>query len=80
MLPAAAPTILSGVRLGLMLCFLAIVGGETIASLDGLGHRVVWYAEGMQTANMFAYIVFVVMVAVAMNAALSLLEFRKGQS
>jgi ABC-type nitrate/sulfonate/bicarbonate transport system permease component len=80
MLPAAAPTILSGVRLGLMLCFLAIIGGETIASLEGIGHRVVWYAEGMQTGNMFAYIVFVVMVAVAMNWALSLLEFRKGRS
>jgi ABC-type nitrate/sulfonate/bicarbonate transport system permease component len=80
MLPAAAPTILSGVRLGLMLCFLAIIGGETIASIEGIGHRVVWYAEGMQTGNMFAYIVFVVVVAVAMNAALSLLEFRKGQS
>ena len=80
MLPAAAPTILSGVRLGLMLCFLAIIGGETIASLEGIGHRVVWYAEGMQTGNMFAYIVFVVLVAVTMNAALSLLEFRRGRS
>jgi len=29
---------------------------------------------------MFAYIVFVVLVAVTMNAALSLLEFRRGRS
>lgn len=77
LLPAAAPTILSGVRLGLMLAFLSIIGGETIASLEGVGHRIVWYAEGMQTGNMFAYILFVVLVAVLMNAALSLLEFRR---
>ena len=80
LLPAAAPTILSSVRLGLMLSFLAIIGGETIASLEGIGHRIVWYAEGMQTANMFAYIIFVVLVAVAMNMLLSLLEFKKGRA
>ncbi|MDP2358149.1 MAG: ABC transporter permease [Beijerinckiaceae bacterium] len=79
MLPAAAPTILTGVRLGLMLSFLAIIGGETIASLEGIGHRIVWYAEGMQTGNMFAYIVFVIMVAVLMNTALSFLEIRRGR-
>ena len=80
MLPAAAPTILTGVRLGLMLSFLAIIGGETIASLEGIGHRVVWYAEGMQTGNMFAYIVFVILVAVLMNTALSFLEIRRGRA
>lgn len=79
MLPAAAPTILSGVRLGLMLSFLAIIGAETIASLAGIGHRIVWYAEGMQTGNMFAYILFVIIVAVLMNKALSFIEFRRGQ-
>lgn len=77
LIPAAAPTILSGVRLGLMLCFLAIIGGETIASLEGLGHRIVWYAEGMQMVNMFAYIVFVILIAAVMNACLSLLELRR---
>ena len=79
MLPAAAPTILSGVRLELMLSFLAIIGAETIASLAGIGHRIVWYAEGMQTGNMFAYILFVIIVAVLMNKALSFIEFRRGQ-
>jgi ABC-type nitrate/sulfonate/bicarbonate transport system permease component len=77
LIPAAAPTILSGVRLGLMLCFLAIIGGETIASLEGLGHRIVWYAEGMQMVSMFAYMVFVIFIAVVMNACLSLLETRR---
>ncbi len=77
LIPAAAPTILGGVRLGLMLCFLAIIGGETIASLEGLGHRIVWYAEGMQMVNMFAYMVFVILIATAMNACLSLLELRR---
>ncbi len=77
LIPAAAPTIVNGVRLGLMLCFLAIIGGETIASLEGLGHRIVWYAEGMQMTNMFAYIVFVILIATLMNVFLSLLELRR---
>ena len=33
----------------------------------------------MQTGNMFAYILFVIIVAVLMNKALSFIEFRRGQ-
>ncbi len=74
LLPAALPSILGGLRLGFMLTFLAIIGGETIASLEGLGHRIVWYAEGMETAKMFAYVIFVILMSVLMNAFLSMLE------
>ena len=70
------PTILCGWRMGMMLCFLAIIGSETIASLDGLGHRIVWYAEGMHTTKMFAFILFVILIVVAVNVALSRLEPR----
>ena len=74
LLPAALPSILGGLRLGFMLTFLAIIGGETIASLAGLGHRIVWYAEGMETVRMFAYVLFVILIAALMNAFLSWLE------
>ncbi len=76
LLPAALPSILAGLRLGFMLTFLAIIGGETIASLGGLGHRIVWYAEGMETVKMFAYVLFVILMSALMNAVLSLLERR----
>src|SRR5690606_32548842 len=41
LLPAAMPTVLAGLRIGFILTFLATIGGETIASLGGLGHRIV---------------------------------------
>jgi ABC-type nitrate/sulfonate/bicarbonate transport system permease component len=76
MLPAAFPVILAGLRIGLISGFLAILGGETIASFSGLGHRIVNLAESMDTARMFANIVFVMLVAWVLNAAVSFAEAR----
>jgi ABC-type nitrate/sulfonate/bicarbonate transport system permease component len=77
MFPAALPAMLTGYRIGFVLCFLGIIGGETIASLGGLGHRIIWYAEALQTVKMFAYIVFVILLAVLINAVLSFFESRR---
>jgi ABC-type nitrate/sulfonate/bicarbonate transport system permease component len=76
MLPAAFPVILTGLRIGLISGFLAILGGETIASFSGLGHRIVNLAESMDAARMFANIVFVMVVAWLLNAAVSFAETR----
>ena len=51
-----------------------VIGSETIASLAGLGHRIVNLAENMDMARMFAYIVFVVAIAGFLNAVVSRLE------
>src|SRR6516164_11001927 len=51
LLPAALPVILTGLRIGFTVALLSILGSETIASLDGLGHRIVHLAEGMETAR-----------------------------
>ena len=63
LLPAALPVILTGMRMGFTVALLSIIGSETIASLAGLGHRIVHLAEGMDMARMFAYIAFVVAIA-----------------
>jgi ABC-type nitrate/sulfonate/bicarbonate transport system permease component len=76
LLPAAMPIILTGMRMGFTVALLSIIGSETIASLAGLGHRIVHLAEGMEMAQMFAYIVFVVMIALILNTAVSTLEAR----
>jgi ABC-type nitrate/sulfonate/bicarbonate transport system permease component len=76
LLPGALPVILSGVRMGFTVALLSIIGSETIASLAGLGHRIVNLAENMDMARMFAYIVFVVAIAVVLNALVSKLEAR----
>ena len=49
--------------MGFTIALLSIIGSETIASLAGLGHRIVHLAEGMEMARMFAYIAFVVAIA-----------------
>jgi ABC-type nitrate/sulfonate/bicarbonate transport system permease component len=74
MVPAAFPVILTGLRMGFTVALLAILASETIASLAGLGHRIVHLAEGMDTARMFAYIAFAVAIAAFLNAVVSRLE------
>jgi ABC-type nitrate/sulfonate/bicarbonate transport system permease component len=76
LLPAALPVILTGLRMGFTVALLSIIGSETIASLAGLGHRIVQLAEGMDMARMFAYIAFVVAIAAILNTAVSSLEAR----
>ena len=80
LLPAALPIILTGMRIGFTVALLSIIGSETIASLAGLGHRIVHLAEGMEMARMFAYIAFVVAIAAILNALVSALEVRAGRS
>jgi len=74
--PAAFPVILTGLRIGFTVALLSILGSETIASLSGLGHRIVHLAEGMDTARMFAYIAFAVAIALTLNTVTSTLEQR----
>jgi ABC-type nitrate/sulfonate/bicarbonate transport system permease component len=76
LLPAAFPIILTGLRIGFTVALLSILGSETIASLAGLGHRIVHLGEGMDMARMFAYIAFVVAIALILNTVTSSLEAR----
>jgi len=75
--PAALPIMITGYRMGFILTFLSIIGSESIASLAGLGHRIVWYAEALETPKMFAYIVIVVVLAMLLNAIVAALEVRR---
>jgi ABC-type nitrate/sulfonate/bicarbonate transport system permease component len=74
--PAALPVMLAGLRIGFTVALLSVIGSETIASLAGLGHRIVNLAENMEMARMFAYIVFVVAIVVLLNGLVSRLEAR----
>ena len=76
LLPAALPVILTGLRIGFTVALLSILGSETIASLAGLGHKIVHLAEGMETARMFAYIAFAVAIAAFLNTVVTTLENR----
>jgi ABC-type nitrate/sulfonate/bicarbonate transport system permease component len=76
LLPAAFPVILTGLRIGFTVALLSILGSEAIASLAGLGHKIVHLAEAMETARMFAYIAFAVAIAATLNTVTSTLERR----
>jgi ABC-type nitrate/sulfonate/bicarbonate transport system permease component len=76
LLPAALPVILTGLRMGFTVALLSILGSETIASLAGLGHKIVHLAEAMETARMFAYIAFAVVIAAILNFIVTGLEAR----
>ena len=76
LLPAALPVILTGLRMGFTVALLSILGSETIASLAGLGHKIVHLAEAMETARMFAFIAFAVVIAATLNFITSTIEAR----
>jgi ABC-type nitrate/sulfonate/bicarbonate transport system permease component len=80
LLPAALPVIATGLRIGCTIGFLAILGSEMIAGLRGLGSRIVTLAEGMNTAEMFAYIVFVIILAMVLNITLTHMQQRFGEA
>ncbi|TCR70441.1 ABC transporter permease [Bosea sp. BK604] len=76
MLPASFPIILTGIRISFFITFASVLGGETLSSVTGIGKRIALAAELMEPAEMFAWIVFVIVFSVATNMVLSMLESR----
>jgi ABC-type nitrate/sulfonate/bicarbonate transport system permease component len=76
MLPAAFPVVLTGLRLGLVISLLATLGAETLSSFDGVGHRISAFAENLETASMYAWVVVAIVLAAGLNACASLVERR----
>jgi ABC-type nitrate/sulfonate/bicarbonate transport system permease component len=74
--PAALPGILTGLRIATIVCVASVLGGETISSTNGVGHAIAYAAELMETARMYAWVVYVVIVVVALNMVLSAIETR----
>jgi len=80
LIPAAMPVIFTGLRIGFILALLAIIGSEALASFAGLGHRIVYHLESMNTDLMYAYIVLTIIVAVGLNLLVSYVERRAKDS
>ena len=76
LLPAALPVIVTGLRIGCIIGFLSILGSEMIAGLRGLGSRIVSLSESMNSAEMFAYILFVIIMAAILNLTLTRVQAR----
>ena len=69
-LPAALPTIFVGVRLALSLSLVLAVVAEMIGNPSGLGNALVRAQQALQPEQMFAYVLTIGLLGVALNATL----------
>jgi sulfonate transport system permease protein len=80
-LPAAVPTLATGVRLAFTKAWLALVVVELVASSEGLGYLIVYGRQLFQLDLVMASVVIVGAIGFAINRALDALEarLRRGQ-
>lgn len=69
-LPSATSSIVVGLRLALSLALVLAVVAEMIGNPAGLGHALVSAQQALQPERMFAYMVTIGVLGVALNAAL----------
>jgi ABC-type nitrate/sulfonate/bicarbonate transport system permease component len=79
LLPSAMPVVVAGLRIGLVLSFLSVIGGETIASFAGLGHQIAESSQDMDAELMYAWVVIVIALSALLNLLLSQIERRGGR-
>jgi ABC-type nitrate/sulfonate/bicarbonate transport system permease component len=75
-LPAALPVTITGLRIGFFICIAAVLGGETLAAISGIGKSIALAAELMETARLYAWIAYVVTVSVTLNLLVLAAESR----
>jgi ABC-type nitrate/sulfonate/bicarbonate transport system permease component len=78
LLPGALPVIVTGMRIGFFTCFAAVLGGETLSSIAGLGHQVANSAQLMESARMFAWILVVIATSFGLVVLAGYLEHLRG--
>ncbi len=66
-LPAALPSILVGVRLGLIYSLLGVIASELIASQDGLGQMIAGSAGVFDLATVYAVLLLLMVTAALLN-------------
>ena len=73
-LPAAAPSILTGCRIGLVISCIVVFLAEMIASTDGLGHVLVTAARTFQAVDMFVPLITISLLGLILNGLLEALR------
>lgn len=74
--PGALPVVATGLRIGFFICFASVLGGETLSSAAGVGHAIAHAGELLESAQMYAWIVFVLATTIVLNLILTRLEAR----
>jgi NitT/TauT family transport system permease protein len=75
-LPAAAPYLFTGLKLALAYAFIGVIAGEFILSGGGLGYSIAYAYNNFDNDTMYATMLFVLIVAAAMNGVLHAWERR----
>lgn len=78
-LPAMAPILLESARLGMIFNFTAVLLCEIYGARDGIGYRIASWGESYQMPQLYAALVIVTVIAVAVNELLRLAEARLGR-
>lgn len=75
-LPAALPFIATGLRLGLGLALIGMVVSEFLIGLTGLGGVIVYYSMRLRVAQVFAAVLFILILGFSLMALAQALERR----
>jgi len=75
-LPATAPYLFTGIKLSVSYAFIAVIAAEFILSPAGLGRDISDAYTDFENRRMYALILFLLIVATAVNAGLHALDMR----
>ncbi len=73
-IPAAIPTVLSGLRVGGALVIVGVVVSEMLISSAGIGYLISRYRTILDSPHVFAGVLLVLFLAIAFNAAIRWIE------
>jgi len=75
-LPAITPDLFTGMKLAFSYAFIGVIASEFILSGNGIGYAIAYAYNNFDNTTMYGLIVFIVIVASAVNAALDALDRR----
>lgn len=72
--PAAAPLVMSGVRLGLIFSIHGVIFAEMYASWEGIGRHILTWGESYQMTPLLAAVSLILIATVILNESMQLVE------
>ncbi len=78
-LPAMAPQVVTGLRLGMIFCIIGILLAEMYGSRNGVGVLIFKWGEAYQTTDLMAGILLVSVATIALNEVMRTWEKRVGR-
>jgi NitT/TauT family transport system permease protein len=78
-LPAALPSVITGLRVGMTQTVLGVLLAELYAANSGLGYYVELYSQGFRPAQLFALFFAVAALSIVVNELLRAIEHRAGR-